>query len=84
MSRPENYTIVQTVWRSGRKNGFGDELVVAQGKIDDEPCYVMAWEVSQDRPMCIRTVRYSFPYALDRSYPNHIKIHNNPMEMIIT
>ena len=46
MSRPENYTIEKTVWRSGRKNNFGDELVVAQGKIDNDPCYVMAWEVT--------------------------------------
>ncbi len=44
MSRPDNYSIEKTVWRSGRKNNFGDELVVAEGKVNDKFSYVMAWE----------------------------------------
>jgi len=68
------------VWRSGRKNGFGDELVVAQGKIDDEPCYVMAWEVSQDRPECVswngQVSWFPRMHWIDRIPPNHIKIYN--------
>lgn len=82
MSRPENYTIEKTVWRSGRKNNFGDELVVAQGKIDNDPCYVMAWEVTQDRPECVswNGKRSWFPrmHWIDRTPPNHIKVRNYP------
>lgn len=80
MSRPENYTIVQTVWRSGRKNNFGDELVVAEGTIDDAPCYIMAWEVPQDRPECIswngKVSWFPRMHWIDRLPPNHIKIYN--------
>ena len=46
MSRPENYAIEKTVWRSGLQNPYGDELVVAEGTVDDQKCYIMAWEVS--------------------------------------
>jgi hypothetical protein len=80
MSRPEKYNIVQTVWRSGRKNGFGDELVVAEGTVNDEPCYVMAWEVAQDRPECVswngKVSWFPRMYWLDIIPNNHIKVFN--------
>ena len=49
MSRPEDYDIEKTVWRSGRKNAYGDELVVAKATVNDKPCYLMAWEIPEDR-----------------------------------
>ena len=80
MARPEEYTIEKTVWRSGRKNPYGDELVVAEGTVNDQPCYVMAWEVRVDRPETVSwngTVSY-FPrmHWIDEIPPNHIKIYN--------
>lgn len=80
MSRPENYAIEKTVWRSGRKNPYGDELVVAEGTVDNQPCYVMAWEVRVDRPETVSwngTVSY-FPrmHWLDEIPAGHIKIYN--------
>ena len=82
MSRPDEYTIKTTVWRSGRKNPYGDELVVAKGLVNKKPCYIMAWEVKSDRP---ETVSWNgkvswFPrmYWIDKIPPNHIKIKNYP------
>lgn len=82
MSRPEKYTIEKTVWRSGRKNDFGDELVVTQGYVNNQFSYIMAWEVTAERP---ETVSWNgevswFPrmYWVDRIPPNHIKVRNHP------
>ena len=82
MSRPDNYSIEKTVWRSGRKNNFGDELVVAEGKVNDKFSYVMAWEVQSKRPECVSwngTVSW-FPrmFWVDDIPPNHIKVCNWP------
>jgi len=80
MSRPEKYTIEKTVWRSGRTNSFGDELVVAKGTTHDKPCYIMAWEVKSDRPETISwngSVSY-FPrmHWIDEIPANHVKVYN--------
>ena len=40
MSRPEEYKIEKTVWRSGRKNDFGDELVVTEGYVNNQFAYI--------------------------------------------
>ena len=80
MSRPDDYTIEKTVWRSGRTNPFGDELIVAKGNVNDKPCYIMAWEVTANRPETVSwngKVSY-FPRMFweDVIPPNHIKIRN--------
>lgn len=80
MSRPEKYTIEKTVWRSGRKNDFNDELVVVKGTTHDKPCYIMAWEVKADRPetICWNGKVSYFPrmHWIDEVPPGHIKIYN--------
>tara|TARA_B100000941_G_C28347162_1_gene469887 strand:+ start:33 stop:563 length:531 start_codon:yes stop_codon:yes gene_type:complete len=82
MSRPENYTIKKTVWRSGRKNNFGDELVVAEGEVNDQYAFIMAWEVTQDRPECVswngKVSWFPRMYWADVIPPNHIKVTNWP------
>ena len=80
MSRPEEYTIQKTVWRSGRKNPYGDELVVAEGTVNTERAFIMAWEVKADRPETVSwngKVSY-FPrmHWLDQIPVDHIKIYN--------
>tara|TARA_B100000989_G_C19517564_1_gene462437 strand:- start:1798 stop:2337 length:540 start_codon:yes stop_codon:yes gene_type:complete len=80
MSRPEEYAIEKTVWRSGRKNPYGDELVVAQGKVNNKKAFVMAWEVKANRPETVSwngDVSY-FPrmHWLDEIPADHIKIYN--------
>jgi hypothetical protein len=80
MARPEEYTIEKTVWRSGRKNSYNDELVVAKGTVNNQPCYVMAWEVGADRPETVSwngKVSY-FPrmHWLDEIPAGYIKIYN--------
>ena len=83
MSRPEEYKIEKTVWRSGRKNDFGDELVVTEGYVNNQFAYIMAWEVNTERP---ETVSWNgevswFPrmYWIDNIPPGHIKVHNYSM-----
>lgn len=83
MSRPEEYKIEKTVWRSGRKNDFGDELVVTEGYVNNQFAYIMAWEVKTERP---ETVSWNgevswFPrmYWVDNIPPGHIKVHNYSM-----
>ena len=80
MSRPEEYTIQKTVWRSGRKNPYGDELVVAEGTVNNERAFIMAWEVKADRHETVSwngKVSY-FPrmHWLDEIPADHIKIYN--------
>ncbi len=80
MSRPEHYTIKETVWRSGRKNPYGDELVVAFGLVENKPAFIMAWEVKADRPETVSwngKVSY-FPrmHWIDEIPTDHIKVCN--------
>ena len=77
----DNYEIKRTVWRSGRKNNFGDELVVTEGNVNSKPSFIMAWEVGQNRPECVcwnGTVAY-FPRMvwIDDIPPKHIKVYNH-------
>tara|TARA_Y100001970_G_C14200605_1_gene840870 strand:- start:149 stop:679 length:531 start_codon:yes stop_codon:yes gene_type:complete len=77
----EKYDITETVWRSGRKNNFGDELVVCNGIVNSKPSYIMAWEVQQNRPECVcwnGEVAY-FPrmFWVDEVPPGYIKIYNH-------
>ena len=77
----DKYEIIGTVWRSGRKNNFDDELVVAQGNVNLKPAFIMAWEVNKDRPECVcwnGKIAY-FPRMvwLDVIPPKHIKIYNH-------
>tara|TARA_B100001057_G_scaffold491080_1_gene580584 strand:+ start:749 stop:1273 length:525 start_codon:yes stop_codon:yes gene_type:complete len=89
MSRPDDYTIEKTVWRSGRKNPYGDELVVAEGKVNNRHSYIMAWEVKAERPETVSwngKVSY-FPrmFWADEIPPNHIKVrrHSDGLEYLI-
>ena len=80
MSRPEDYAIKKTVWRSGRKNPYGDELVVAEGTVNTKQAFIMAWEVTADRPETVSwngKVSY-FPrmHWIDEIPVDHIKIYN--------
>ena len=81
MSRPDEYTIETTVWRSGRKNTYGDELVVAEGTVNEKFSYIMAREVKSERPETVSwngKVSY-FPrmYWVDEVPADHIKIFNH-------
>jgi hypothetical protein len=76
----DKYDIVETIWRSGRKNNFGDELVVATGTVNDKQSYIMAWEVNQNRPECVcwnGEIAY-FPrmFWIDEIPPGYIKVYN--------
>ena len=78
MSRPEEYTIEKTVWRPVKNHG--DELVVAEGTVNTERAFIMAWEVKADRPETVSwngKVSY-FPrmHWLDQIPADHIKIYN--------
>ncbi len=80
----DKYEIIRTVWRSGRKNDFGDELVVTQGNVNLKLAYIMAWEVNENRPECVcwnGTVAY-FPrmFWLDSIPKNFIKVYNHSEE----
>ena len=80
----DKYDITETVWRSGRKNNFEDELVVAEGTVNSQPAYIMAWEVKQNRPECVcwnGEVAY-FPRMFweDVVPPGYIKVYNHADE----
>lgn len=76
----DKYDIAETIWRSGRKNDFGDELVVAEGSVNSKKSFIMAWEVNQNRPECVcwnGEVAY-FPrmFWVDEIPPGYIKVYN--------
>ena len=80
MSRPEDYAVKKTVWRSGRKNPYGDELVVAEGTVNNKQAFIMAWEVKAERPETVSwngKVSY-FPrmHWIDEIPADHIKVYN--------
>ena len=69
----EDCKIEKSLWRSGRFNDDGDELVVAFGTQLDKPGYFMAWEVKQKRPECVSwngKVNW-YPRMFWEDLPNH-------------
>jgi len=80
----DEYDITRTVWRSGRVNNFGDELVVAEGLVNSNPSFIMAWEVTKNRPECVSwdgKIAY-FPRMFweDIVPKNYIKVYNHAEE----
>tara|TARA_Y100001937_G_scaffold74791_1_gene101733 strand:+ start:2502 stop:3044 length:543 start_codon:yes stop_codon:yes gene_type:complete len=77
----ETYNIGRTVWRSGRTNDFGDELIVVAGTVDDKKAYIMAWEVKQNRPECVcwngECAYFPRMFWIDEVPPGYIKIYNH-------
>ena len=76
----EKFDITEVVWRSGRKNDFKDELVVANGMVNSQPAYIMAWEVHQNRPECVcwngKVAYFPRMFWLDNIPSGYIKIYN--------
>ena len=76
----DDYVITQTVWRSGRVNNYGDELVVAEGVVNSEPAFVMAWEVTQNRSECVswngKLAYFPRMFWKDVIPKNYIKVYN--------
>jgi hypothetical protein len=69
----EDCKVKKTLWKSGRLNEAGDELVVAFGTQLNKPGYFMAWEVKKERPECVSwngKVNW-YPRMFWEDLPNH-------------